>query len=409
MKYLPIERPEGAHVGYQQQVKEANIKRIFDLVRDGRCRSRAEIVRNMNLSATSVSVLVEELTHRRFIDEKGPAQTSQPGRRPISLQLNREAHQIAAFLLSPAGVEFALVNTECRILERCTVPLPSASLNAQTAGEAYGKLFDEILRKRSKRFAPSKALVVTITFPGVYVQRDRLFLTEPALGFSLQEEDLLAFQRKVGLPIFLFNEARSMAYAEKKYLDRLDISAPAVEDLLFVKVNSGISCAIISDGNMYTGPYNVSGEIGHFTIDYQGLPCPCGNRGCLERYVNANRILQDARQAAEQAGIPAPEDLEELARRCPDEPALMQSLRRSAELLSFGLYSIMCSSGMRRIALGGGVEALGDVFLREIYRNLMGRSMLIRRLDLSYAQAGQDAKLLGAAEYYLDKVLTITL
>ena len=64
MKYLPLETASPGRPGYQQQVKEANIKRIFDLVRSGKCESRAQLVRAMQLSATSVSVLVEELTAR---------------------------------------------------------------------------------------------------------------------------------------------------------------------------------------------------------------------------------------------------------------------------------------------------------------------------------------------------------
>ena len=56
MKYLPLDAVGTGRVGYQQQVKEANIKRIFDLVRSGKCKSRAELVRMMQLSATSVSL-----------------------------------------------------------------------------------------------------------------------------------------------------------------------------------------------------------------------------------------------------------------------------------------------------------------------------------------------------------------
>jgi len=70
---------------------------------------------------------------------------------------------------------------------------------------------------------------------------------------------------------------------------------------------------------------------------------------------------------------------------------------------------VMCSSGMRRIVLGGGIEVLGDIFLREVYHALCSRTSLIRHVDLSYAQAGPDAEILGVAEYYLDKVFTITM
>lgn len=412
MKYLPQEKLGFAHTGYQQQVKEANIKRIFDLVRSGKCKSRAEIVRNMNLSATSVSVLVEELANRKLIDETGPAQTSLPGRRPISLRLNKSAHHLVVFLVKPEGVRFTLLSLECQILEDRFFPLDCHTLEEATAGDTYTQLFDDILRNQSKRFNPSKTVTIGVCFPGIYIEQDRLFHTETALGFPLTEESIRRFQQRVGLSVFLFNSTRSMAYAEKKYLDTLNSDAPDAPDtqnMIFVEVRGGIRCSFIANGDIYPGPFNVSGEIGHFTIDYKGRPCSCGNRGCLERYVNLNAILDDARQAAQAAGIEPPESLEALAKRYPDEPALLESVRESARLLAFGLYSVMCSSGMRRIVLGGGVEIMGDGFLKEVYRALCSRTSLIRHVDLTYAQAGPDAEILGVAENYLDKVFTITM
>ncbi len=412
MKYLPQEKLGFGHTGYQQQVKEANIKRIFDLVRSGKCKSRAEIVRHMNLSATSVSVLVEELANRKLIDETGPAQTSLPGRRPISLRLNKTAHHLAVFSVKPEGVRFALMSLECRILEDRFFPLDCRTLDEATAGDAYIRLFDDILRNQSKRFNPSKAVMIGVCFPGIFIEQDHMFHTETALGFPLTEESIRRFQQRVGLSVFLFNSTRSMAYAEKKFLDAAnpdDSDAPDTQNMIFVEIRGGIRCSFISNGDIYLGPFNVSGEIGHFTIDYKGRPCPCGNCGCLERYVNLNAILEDAQQAANAAGIEPPESLEALARRYPEEPALLEAVKASAQLLAFGLYSVMCSSGMRRIVLGGGIEIMGDVFLREVYHALCSRTSLIRHVDLSYAQAGPNAEVLGVAEHYLDKVFTITM
>ena len=120
-------------------------------------------------------------------------------------------------------------------------------------------------------------------------------------------------------------------------------------------------------------------------------------------------MLEDAQRAAEAAGIDPPDSLEALARHSPDEPALLEAVKQSAQLLAFGLYSVMCSSGMRRIVLGGGIEVMGDVFLREVYHALYSRTSLIRHIDLSYAQAGPNAEVIGVAEHYLDKVFTITM
>ena len=406
MKYMPLEKIGSGHVGYQQQVKEANIKQIFDLVRSGKCKSRAEIVRYMNLSATSVSVLVEELANRKLIDEVGPTQTSLPGRRPISLKLNANARYMAIFLVKPEGVRYALLNLDCQIVEDLFVPLDAHRLNQNTAGDEYLRLFDGIMRRRSRLFSPSRVLMLGICFPGVYIGRDHLFHTERTLGFSLPEESMQQFQRQIGMPIFLLNDTRSMAYAEKKFMDA---DSPETQNLLFVRIQEDIRCAIIQANDLYTGPFNVSGEIGHYTIDYKGKPCRCGNRGCLEGYVKLSAILESAQQAARAAGIEEPRDFEALAARYADEPALLASVGESAELLGFGLYNLLCGTGMRNLVLGGGITALGKPFLEALYHSLMKRTMLVRDLNLNYAQAGPDAEALGIAHYFLDKVFTITM
>ncbi|MDO4868013.1 MAG: ROK family transcriptional regulator [Clostridia bacterium] len=408
MKFLPLDTAGTGHNGYQQHVKEANIKRIFDLVRSGKCRSRAELVRIMNLSATSVSVLVDELTERGLINETGPKQTSLPGRRPITLRLNRDAHQIAVFTLDRAGVSFDLLNLECSIIESRRFPFPSNEVPRNNAGEAYAQLFDNILNSQSQLFNPDRALALCVIFPGFCTQNPLALCLQTAMGLDIPLEPLQRLQQRMGLPLFFVGRTKCMAYAEKKYLDAASPDEPETRNMMFVRVGETIGGTIISDGNIYNGPFNVAGQIGHCTIDYHGRPCPCGNIGCLERYVSQSAILDDARAACREAGIEPPETFKELAQRADSEAVLAASLRRSAELLAFGLYSALCASGMRRLVLGGGIESLGPRFLQEVYHNLCKRSMLIHHLDLSYAQAGPDAASVGIAQYFLDKVFTIT-
>lgn len=407
MKYLPLETASPGRPGYQQQVKEANIKRIFDLVRSGKCESRAQLVRAMQLSATSVSVLVEELTARGLLDEAGPTHTTQPGRRPIGLRLNADAHQIVVFSMQRGGVRYTLLDLNCQILESRFFSLNAGLSNNEEIGNAFIRLFEEILQNRTQKFDPTRALVVCISLPGCYIQGDDAYHMESALGITLSEAPLHHLQERLQLPIYLCSANRSLAYAEKKRLDVVG-SNDIVEDLLFVEIRDRISCAIISGGDIYTGPYNIAGEIGHFSIDYRGRPCPCGNVGCLERYVNLSAILEDARQACREARLPEPEDIGSLARRYPSEPILLQSIRQSAQLLAFGLYSVLCSSGMRRIVLGGGIEALGEGFLEEVYHALCSRTLLIKSLDLRYAHGDPNDECVGIAQHFLDKVYTIT-
>lgn len=409
MKYLPLDTAGVNRTGYQQQVKESNIKQIFDLVRSGKCKSRAEIVRVMDLSATSVSVLVEDLAGRRLIREAGPTQTSLPGRRPISLRLNADARQMPVFTVRRDGVNYALLNLDCRVIETAFVPFDVSGLSAQDAGDGLAALFEDILNHRARRFNRRQALMLGVIFPGFYIRSEHLFHSQAELGVDFSEDAMCRLRDRLGLPVYLLNGTKSLAYAEKKRLDAIHPDAPETQDMLFVEINRRIACAIIAGGDLFTGPLNIAGEIGHVTIDYNGRPCACGNVGCLERYVGQDAILEDAREACELAGIPAPDTLEALAERYVDEPVLNEVVSRVARLLSFGLYNAMCGSGMRNVVLGGGIETLGEPFLREVYRAMGSRNLLIRHMDLSYAQSGPNAESIGLAQYFLDKVYTITM
>ena len=407
MKYIPIERADTGRTGYQQQVKESNIKRIFDLVRFGKCKSRAEIVRCMNLSATSVSVLVEELTARGLIEEIGPTQTAMPGRRPISLRLNSDARQMATFALSREGVQYCLLNLECRVIESHMYPLSLEGLSDEEAGNACVRLFEQVLKRRSKRFDSARALMIGICFPGVFLEHRRTYSSGTELNVNIPEGIFEDFGRRMGLPLCIFNSTRCMAYAEKRFLDARNPDAPETDYMLYADIHKGINCAIVAKGNIYTGPYNISGLLGHFTIDYQGRSCPCGNRGCLERYVSQDALLEDAQKACLEAGTQPPADLSEAAKRCAGEPALMAAMQNSARLLAFGLYNLMCSSGMNHIVLSG-IEVLGDAFLEEVRKALLERTMLVCKLNLDWAQAGPNPRNVGICQYFLDKVFTIT-
>ena len=408
MKYLlPQIGPQT--ISYQQHVKEANIKRIFDLVRSGKCTSRAELVRTMKLSATSVSVLVEELAERGLIDEIGPQQTFQPGRRPISLQYTSDARQIVVFRLSRDGVRYDLLDLDCHLLESLSVPFDSAVFAGDDSGDRYTEIFSDILLNRAQRFDLQRTALVGICSAGIYSDDSHALLVQSAMGTSITESALRAFQRRIRVPLLVANRTMCMAYAEKKRIDADNPIEPETQYMLFVRVNESIRGAVINAGDLYVGPYNLPVEIGHFCVDFHGRPCPCGSVGYLERYVNMDLILQDAQQACARAGVTAPVSIDDLSAHFLNHPAVMEVLNSAAELLSVGLYTAVNATGVRTVVLGGGLSALGNRFLHQVYRAVMRRSLIVHRLDLRYAKVGDDSDSIGLAQYFLDKLFTVTM
>lgn len=407
MKYLSLEPQAEGRAGYQQRIKEENIKHVFDLIRAGKCESRAELVRTMHLSATTVSALVDELQDMGLILEVGPSLTSLPGRRPMKLRLNNSGHQLAIFSLSRRGVHFTLFDLGCCVLESFFVEHPAKASEKNDCGDDYAALFEDVLLRRSKCFDPKSVLVIGVSFPGIYLEDEKAFYVETAMHVSFSEVSMRTLSQRMNIPIFLANVSMCRAYAEKKYLDRFLDPSDETKDLIFINICDGVGAGILSEGNILTGPYFTAGELGHISIDFHGKPCACGNRGCLENYVNQNAIFDAVTQECERIGEPIPQDFFALEGAYERSAATRKVLNDVAEKLAIGIYTMICSTGIRRIVVGGGIEILGNGFLEHLRSFASKHQHLTRHMCVNYARAGADGDSTGLAHYFLDKVYRI--
>lgn len=99
-------------------------------------------------------------------------------------------------------------------------------------------------------------------------------------------------KRYFKMPVFVDNDANAAAWgayileAKKK-----------VKNLIAITLGTGVGGGIIMNGNLYHGAEGSAGEIGHVTLYPGGIPCSCGSRGCLECYVGAPHLVEQARTA----------------------------------------------------------------------------------------------------------------
>ena len=395
------------HASYQQQVRESNIKHVFDLVRSGKCTSRSELARTLNLSATSASALVETLTAMGLVMESGPQRSAQPGRKPISLRFNNSARQLAMFDVTSKQVRFALMNLGCRMIESYTCPMSEIDLNAHDTGERFIRVFEDILENHSQIFNPERLLAVGVSFPGHYLPSQCTFTMDIAMNICVEEVSLQRFARRLGVPVCFGNVAMCRAYAQKKYLDALHPDGTEMQNMLYVDIGANVGGAVIADGRIYIGPSGIGGEIGHMSINCHGLSCACGNNGCLERYVNLDALLARAREACAAGQEAPPEDFAALAENWPQSPAMTSVVEACANELAAGIYNMFCATGINRVIVGGGIEALGSRFLVSLYNALTRRSLLADNLQISYAAANPNSESAGLAHYFMDWMMVV--
>jgi predicted NBD/HSP70 family sugar kinase len=195
--------------------------------------------------------------------------------------------------------------------------------------------------------------------------------------------------------------------------------ARTVEDLLFVKVGTGVGCGIVVDGKVYRGVSGSAGDIGHIRIDDEGPVCACGNVGCLEAHFSGAALARDAMEAARAGhsdvlaerlaatGVLTAADVA-VAAAAGDQFAvgLVRDGGRRLGLLLAGLVSFF-NPGM--IVLGGEVAAgLGHPLLAELRSVVYRRSLPLAtgNLPIVLSELGSQAGVVGAARMISDSVLS---
>src|SRR6185312_773765 len=109
----------------------------------------------------------------------------------------------------------------------------------------------------------------------------------PALeNFPIRDE----LSERLNAPVILENDANAAALGEQ-WMG----AGRGVKDLVLLTLGTGIGGGIVCDGKMVRGFMGMAGELGHITVVPNGLPCGCGNRGCLEKHASATAITAMAR------------------------------------------------------------------------------------------------------------------
>src|SRR6478736_2589324 len=151
-------------------------------------------------------------------------------------------------------------------------------------------------------FEPSARVVLAVDLGATHV---RLAVTDLASHVLVEGEAALAIADgpDVVLP-WVAEHGRKLVAEAGRALDEHRSAWPDVDDMLFVKVATGIGSGIISDGELRRGAQGAAGDIGHIAVPgAEDVPCRCGNLGCLEAVASGRALAEQlSRDGAEARG-----------------------------------------------------------------------------------------------------------
>jgi glucokinase len=210
----------------------------------------------------------------------------------------------------------------------------------------------------------------------------------------------------LGRPVSVDNDATCAALSEWQLG-----AARGTDDMVMVTLGTGIGGGIVAGGRLQRGSHGFAGEIGHIVVDPEGPPCPCGRRGCWERYASGSGLARLAREAAvgrrvnrvvELAGGD-PEQVRgehvQAAAREGDEHAL-DVIDMFGRWVAIGLVSLANVLDPAMFVLGGGLAASADLYIGPIarwFQELLYAPELRPHPSLVFADLGERAGAVGAA------------
>ncbi|GHI33672.1 hypothetical protein Sdagh_54020 [Streptomyces daghestanicus] len=198
----------------------------------------------------------------------------------------------------------------------------------------------------------------------------------------------LLSERLGGVPVALGHDVRTGGLAEGR------IGAGRGADrFLFVPLGTGIAGAIGIDGRVEGGAHGFAGEIGHVVVRPDGVPCPCGQRGCLERYASASAV-GEAWAAA--SGDPAAGAADCAGAVAAGDPAAVRVWREAVDALAAGLVTALTLLDPRTLIIGGGLAEAGETLFTPLREAVARRITFQTQPSIVPAALGDTAGCLGA-------------
>jgi len=251
---------------------------------DGHVVDRAELGRRVGLARSTVSSMVGNLLSAQLIEEVGSGEST-GGRPPQLLRLNARRGVVLA-------ADLGATHGRLMVSDLAGVSLAEAEWTIDMADGPYQVVswmlerFNELLGDTG--FTSEDVLGVALGVPGP-VEFSEAWAVAPPIMPGWDKVPLRPLiQEHIDSPVIVDNDVNVMAYGEywTQWRHRTD-------NLLFVKVGTGIGSGIIANGRIYRGSQGAAGDMGHVALpDHLETVCPCGNRGCLEAVAGGRPLAE---------------------------------------------------------------------------------------------------------------------
>ena len=370
---------------------------IYALIRDRRDVTRTEIGKLTGLSRTAVSARVASLAAQGLVVERELAPST--GGRPASfVTFNADGGIVLSAAIGRSRTRLAVCNLAGEILAATDID-QEPGLGPDDLMPDIVKRFDALLNDSGHH--DDKIYGVGVSLPGT---------VDTARGCSLEAPIMSGwdgvplppyFAELTDAPVILDNDANVIALAERRG------ERQAYDDLLVLKASTGIGAGIIAGGSLQRGAVQAAGEFGHNkTPAAAGVPCRCGDTGCLEAIAGGWAIVRALQ--ADGRSVGHLRDVVELANS--GDPDARRMIRDSGRHVGEVLAAAVNLLNPAVLVVAGDMASAYDIFVAGLRETLYGNATALatRVLQVVPSTHGDRSGVIGSATMVLDHVLSPT-
>ena len=388
--------------------RDSGRTQVLDSIRNSGPIARIEIAEATGFSPATVTAITAEFLQAGLIVEiplESPSPVEQKqgqarrGRPRVLLRLNGAAHVVAGLNVAHRSICVQLTDFAGSNIAEFEMPLAQPCMAADTLGHMILMAVAQSCDRAGIPIQSLSAIGVGIagqinTETGFVHWSPSLKARNVALGPQLQAI--------APCPVFIGNDANLVAKAE-----HLFGKAQGIDDFLVVTIEHGVGLGIVLGGRLYSGLRGCGAELGHIKVEFDGAPCQCGQRGCLEAYVGEYAILRAA-----QAENDAYDDVQQVfAAADAGDAAARKVLARARHMLAAGIASLLNIFDPQLIILAGTRSTIAHLYDDALHKAITGMAVKVDAplppIEPHHWAGALWAK--GAAAYAIEGVAQLTI
>ena len=367
---------------------------VLSLIRDEGPMSRAELARRLELSATTITRVVNDLDSHKVLAEGQALSTSGAGRPGNTLHLRADSCYVAA-------VQIGVGQAQCGIFNAVGESLAADRFTFEVATGPQGMLqrVADVLRAMCQSLGAAGRLSgIGVAVPGPVDRAGRRLLVSPRMDWrDVPVADTL--EALTGVAVTVEHNVRAMALAESRFGQGRGLGSVA-----FVYLRAGLGAGLVVRGQPFSGGVHGAIEIGHLQVIDGGLPCACGGRGCIETVVSEAALRDTAMQLHLR---PEPNALTAIWQAAQQRADAARVIDGIVAPLSTGLSALATLLNPELVLLGGELAEIPDALFARIVEASWRRALPVLRTTsrIERSRLGVDAGLVGGATVALDQFL----